>query len=159
MARVGRAGVDFPLTINVPFCPESKLSGMAMTDFLEAVWYRRKFTVDPGLRGRRLLLHFGAVDYDARAWVNGKEVARHRGGYTPFEADITDAVDMAGENELVVYAEDDERSHVQPLGKQSSQLKSDGCRYTRTTGIWQTVWLEAVRRVARDEPDRLARRA
>ena len=139
-----QSGMDFPLTINVPFCPESKLSGLAMTDFLEAVWYRRKFTVDPALRGRRLLLHFGAVDYDARVWVNGKEVARHRGGYTPFEADITDTVDMAGENDLVVYAEDDERTHVQPLGKQSSQLKSYGCCYTRTTGIWQTVWIEAV---------------
>jgi len=138
------SGTDLPLTINVPFCPESKLGGLAMTDFLEAVWYRRKFTVDQALRGRRLLLHFGAVDYDARVWVNGKQVVRHRGGFTPFEADITDAVDMAGENELVVYAEDDERTHVQPLGKQSSQLKSYGCCYTRTTGIWQTVWIEAV---------------
>jgi len=139
-----QTGVDFPLTINVPFCPESKLSGVGQTDFLEAVWYRRTFTIDNALRGRRLLLHFGGVDYDARVWVNGKEVVRHRGGYTPFEADITDAVGMSGENEVVVCAEDDERAHVQPLGKQSSQLKSHGCCYTRTTGIWQTVWLEAV---------------
>jgi len=138
------SGVDLPLTINVPFCPESSLSGLGMTDFLEAVWYRRRFSVDPALSGRRLLLHFGAVDYDARVWVNGKEVVRHRGGYTPFEADITEVVDMTSENELVLYADDDERSHVQPLGKQSSRLKSYGCCYTRTTGIWQTVWLEAV---------------
>jgi beta-galactosidase/beta-glucuronidase len=137
-------GTEFPLAINVPFCPESKLSGVEQTDFLGCVWYRRKFTVDAALRGQRLLLHFGAVDYDAQVWVNGKEVARHRGGYTPFFADITDAVDMAGENELVLVAEDDERSGVQPMGKQSTRLKSAGCHYTRTTGIWQTVWLEAV---------------
>lgn len=137
-------GVDFPMQINVPFCPESKLSGIGHTDFLEAVWYRRSFTVDPALRGKRLLLHFGAVDYDCRVWVNGKQVARHRGGFTPFYADITGVVKADGENELVVYSEDDERSFMQPLGKQSSNLKSAGCHYTRTTGIWQTVWLEAV---------------
>lgn len=136
--------IDFPMSINVPFCPESKLSGIGHTDYLEAVWYRRKFTVDAPLRGRRLLLHFGAVDYDAQVWVNGKQVAHHRGGYTPFFADITDVVDANGENEVVVYSEDDERTHFQPMGKQSWQLNSAGCNYTRTTGIWQTVWLEAV---------------
>jgi len=148
-ARSGRekgwhTGVDFPLEINVPFCPESKLSGVAQTDFLEGVWYRRKFHVEQPLRGQRLLLHFGAVDYDSRVWVNGKEVTRHRGGYTPFHADITDSVDISGENELVVYASDEERTHVQPMGKQSTHLGSYECMYTRTTGIWQTVWLEAV---------------
>jgi beta-galactosidase/beta-glucuronidase len=137
-------GVEFPRRIVVPFCPESRLSGIGETDFMDAVWYRRTFTVDKALRGRRLILHFGAVDYDARVWVNGREVARHRGGYTPFSADITDAVKMDGENELVVYAEDDLRSAFQPSGKQSHQLHSYGCMYTRTTGIWQTVWLEAV---------------
>ena len=139
-----QTGVDFPLTINVPFCPESKLSGIGQTDFLTGVWYRRRFTVDAPLRGQRLLLHFGAVDYDSRVWVNGRQVSHHRGGYTPFYADITDVANMAGENELVVYAEDDERTYFQPMGKQSSRLKSHGCHYTRTTGIWQTVWLEAV---------------
>lgn len=137
-------GTDFPLEINVPFCPESKLSGIAQTDFLEAVWYRRMFKIDSALKNQRLLLHFGAVDYDARVWVNGQEVIRHRGGWSPFTADITDAVKMDGENEVVVYAVDDERAHFQPLGKQSTQLYSHGCHYTRTTGIWQTVWLEAV---------------
>ncbi len=139
-----QTGVDFPMAINVPFCPESKLSGIGHTDFLEAVWYRRKFKVDQALQGQRLLLHFGAVDYDARVWVNGKQVAHHRGGYTPFFADITDVVSAGEENELVVYAEDDERTYFQPMGKQSSNLNSAGCHYTRTTGIWQTVWLEAV---------------
>ena len=137
-------GVELPCAIIVPFCPESKLSGIGETDFLEAVWYRRLFKVDQALRGQRLLLHFGAVDYDARVWVNGKEVARHRGGYTPFHADITEAVNGNGDNELVVYAVDDVRSGFQPSGKQSHQLHSYGCMYTRTTGIWQTVWLEAV---------------
>lgn len=137
-------GVDFPQRITVPFCPESKLSGVAHTDFMNAVWYRRTITIHPALRGKRLLLHFGAVDYDARVWVNGTQVARHQGGYTPFHADITDAVDPDGQNEIVVYAEDDLRSAFQPSGKQSHLLNSYGCMYTRTTGIWQTVWLEAV---------------
>ena len=107
------------------------------------MWYRRKFTLDEALKGGRVLLHFGAVDYEARVWVNGKEVAHHRGGYTPFSADITSAL-ADSENEIVVYAVDDERGYTQPLGKQSDRLKSYGCSYTRTTGIWQTVWLEAV---------------
>ncbi|MCL6520118.1 MAG: beta-galactosidase [Armatimonadetes bacterium] len=137
-------GHDFPSEILVPFCPESKLSGIGVTDFMNAVWYRRHFKVDKALQGRRLLLHFGAVDYEARVWVNGHEVAHHRGGYTPFSADVTDVVDMNGENELVVYAVDELRTGFQPSGKQSHRLESYGCMYTRTTGIWQTVWLEAV---------------
>ncbi len=136
-------GVDFPQRINVPFCPESKLSGIEHTDFMNAVWYRRFFTIDQAFAGKRVLLHFGAVDYDARVWVNGQQVAAHRGGYTPFSADITDAL-KDGENELVVYAEDDLRTTFQPSGKQSQRLNSYGCMYTRTTGIWQTVWMEAV---------------
>lgn len=139
-----QTGTEFPQRIMVPFCPESKLSGIAHTDFMNAVWYRKLFTVDKALQGQRLLLHFGAVDYDARVFVNGKQVVRHRGGYTPFVADITSAVKMDGENEVVVYAEDDVRSFVQPAGKQSHLFNSFGCHYTRTTGIWQTVWLEAV---------------
>ena len=134
---------DFPQEIIVPFCPESRLSGIGNTDFMGAVWYRRKFTLDEALKGGRVLLHFGAVDYEARVWVNGREVAHHRGGYTPFSADITDVLGDS-ENEIVVYAIDDERGYMQPLGKQSDRLKSYGCSYTRTTGIWQTVWLEAV---------------
>jgi beta-galactosidase/beta-glucuronidase len=136
-------GVNLPLEINVPFCPESKLSGVQHTDFLEAVWYRRMFTVDKALMGQRLLLHFGAVDYESRVWVNGKQIAHHRGGWTPFSTDITNVV-KPGENEVVVYAVDDERPHIQPLGKQSDKLGSYSCLYTRSTGIWQSVWLEAV---------------
>lgn len=139
-----KSGVDLPLEITVPFCPESKLSGIANTEFMEAVWYQRFFKIDDALKGSRIILHFGAVDYEARVWVNGKEVARHKGGFTPFSADITDAVDINGENELVVYAIDDLRATHQPGGKQCHSLYSKGCMYTRTTGIWQTVWLEAV---------------
>lgn len=134
---------DFPQEIVVPFCPESRLSGIGNTDFMGAVWYRRKFALDEALKGGRMLLHFGAVDYEARVWVNGREVAHHRGGYVPFSADITDVLGDS-ENEVVVYAIDDERGYTQPLGKQSDRLKSYGCSYIRTTGIWQTVWLEAV---------------
>lgn len=144
LEKAWHTGVEFPQRITVPFCPESRLSGIQHTDFMNAVWYRRFFTVGETLRGKRLLLHFGAVDYDARVWVNGQEVARHRGGYTPFFADITDALKADGENELVVYAEDDIRTTFQPSGKQSHRLNSYGCMYTRTTGIWQTVWIEAV---------------
>ena len=139
-----RPGIEFPLRIIVPFCPESKLSGLGHTDFMEAVWYRRKFCLDEALQGKRILLHFGAVDYEAQVWVNGKDVVHHKGGYTPFSADITDTLNTHGENELVVYVIDNIRSDCQPSGKQSHQLHSYGCMYTRTTGIWQAVWLEAV---------------
>jgi beta-galactosidase/beta-glucuronidase len=129
--------------IAVPFCPESRLSGIGHTDFIPAVWYRRPFSVPETWWGKRILLHFGAVDYDCWAYVNGQEVGFHRGGYAPFTFEVTDAL-RAGENVLVVYAEDDTSSPLQPSGKQSPRAESFGCFYTRTTGIWQTVWLEAV---------------
>ncbi len=130
-------------TISVPFCPESKLSGVKIKDFMPAVWYRRTFQVPTDWKGKRVRLHFGAVDFDCRVWVNGQAMGRHIGGYTPFWFDITDAL-KAGDNEVVVYAEDDVRTGRQPSGKQSGQYDSYGCMYTRVTGIWQTVWLEAV---------------
>jgi len=129
--------------ITVPFCPESKLSGVEIKDFMPAVWYRRTFQVPADWKGKRIRLHFGAVDFDCRAWVNGRLLGRHVGGYTPFCFDITDAL-ASGDNELVVYAADDVRTGRQPAGKQSGQYDSYGCMYTRVTGIWQTVWLEAV---------------
>jgi len=129
--------------IVVPFCPESRLSGIAQTDFIPAVWYRRPFRIPDAWRGQRVLLHFGAVDYDCWAYVNGHEVGFHRGGYTPFTFEVTHIL-QGGENALVVYAEDETRSPLQPSGKQSPRTESFGCFYTRTTGIWQTVWLEAV---------------
>ncbi len=131
-------------SILVPFCPESKLSGIEDTDFMLAVWYRRSFTL-PAFDGKRILLHFGAVDYQSTVWVNGQIVGEHRGGYTPFTFDITSAA-KEGENVIVLHAEDDTRSDYIPSGKQSEQPYNYGCMYTRSTGIWQTVWVEIVPR-------------
>ena len=137
------SGHDFSRSIVVPFCPESRLSGLGLaTNYLPHVWYRRQFKVPAALQGRRLLLHFGAVDYIAHVWLNGKFLGEHRGGYTPFAFDITDTA-REGDNEVVVHANDQIRSGLQPAGKQSHG-KSEGCVYTRTSGIWQTVWLEGV---------------
>ncbi|WP_224337771.1 glycoside hydrolase family 2 protein [Haloprofundus halobius] len=129
--------------ITVPFAPESELSGIGHTDFMDAVWYRREIDVPEEWLGGHLLLHFGAVDYEAEVWVNGESVGSHRGGYTPFSLDISDTV-TPGSNVVTVCAEDDTRSPVQPSGKQSQQYHSHGPLYTRVTGIWQTVWLEPV---------------
>ena len=129
--------------INVPFCPESKLSGIEHVDFIPAVWYRRKIYVTEKQLEGRVLLHFGAVDYYARIFVNGKEAGSHKGGFSSFKIDVTDFV-SAGENTLCVYAVDDVRDTMQPVGKQCRDYYSRGCDYTRTTGIWQTVWLEFV---------------
>ena len=137
------SGHDLAQTILVPFCPESKLSGIGHTDFMEHVWYRRHFDVPAALRGRRLLLHFGAVDWHARVWLNGQFLGEHRGGYVPFTFEITSLAREEG-NELVLHAIDRTASGMQARGKQSPKPKSEGCVYTRTTGIWQTVWLEAV---------------
>lgn len=127
--------------IIVPFCPESRLSGVQYTDFMAAVWYKRAFTLPEAAAGKRVFLHFGAVDYRCEAWVNGQSVGVHEGGFASFTFEITDQL-QAGENILTVCAEDDTRSGRQPLGKQSKRYESYGCHYTRTTGIWQTVWLE-----------------
>ena len=147
----GRSGLDrhferrdaLDTTITVPFCPESVLSGVHYTDFIPAVWYARAFTLTPEELSGRVLLHFGAVDYEAHVFVNGEPAGTHRGGYTSFCFDITDLC-RAGENRLSVYSEDDNRSGKQPHGKQCESFDSQGCDYTRTTGIWQTVWLEFV---------------
>ncbi len=127
--------------IIVPFCPESKLSGVEDTDFLNSVWYKREFEVSG--KSERIILHIGACDYFTTVYVNGNEVGVHKGGYTSFEFDITDFV-STGTNTLVINAEDDCRNGLQPSGKQSPQYASYGCYYTRITGIWQTVWLEYV---------------
>lgn len=127
--------------ITVPFCPQSKLSGVENKDFMRGVWYRRTVTLTDQQVGGRVVLHFGAVDYSCEAFVNGKRVGAHKGGYVSFQFDVSDAV-CAGENVITVYAEDDERDPLIPRGKQSEAYFSHGCDYTRTTGIWQTVWLE-----------------
>ena len=147
----GKSGVDrcfyekkdWEKKIIVPFCPESDLSGIGYKDYMDAVWYHKTVELTEVEVKGRVLLHFGAVDYDARVWINGTEVGRHKGGYTSFTFDITAYV-QAGANDIAVYAEDDLRSGKQPHGKQSGLYYSHGCEYTRTTGIWQTVWLEFV---------------
>jgi len=128
-------------SIIVPFCPESKLSGVAHKDFMQAVWYRRTFIINPKQKEGRTILHFGAVDYKAYVYINGQEIGTHQGGYSSFSFDITDHI-TNGKNVLVLCAEDDVRSAMQPRGKQCETYYSKGCDYTRTTGIWQTVWLE-----------------
>ena len=130
-----------PTSITVPFCPESRLSGIGYTDFIPAVWYRRRFALGAQQLRGRTLLHFSAVDYRSIVWINGRPAGEHTGGYSSFELDIS-ALVHEGENTVVVYAEDDNRSGVQPRGKQSDKYYSHACSYTRTTGIWQTVWLE-----------------
>lgn len=136
-----RASLDGKIT--VPFCPESKLSGVCHTDFMNCVWYRKSFEIPEEWKGKRIILHFSAVDYKATVYVNCREVMTHSGGYTPFCADITDNLKECG-NFITLCAEDYLRDHQQPSGKQSGKINSYGCFYTRTTGIWQTVWLEAV---------------
>ncbi len=137
-------------TITVPFCPESELSGIGHTDFLLAVWYRREVTVPENWKGRTVLLHFGAVDHDATVWVNGTEVARHRGGWTPFSA-LLNNVTGGDTFTLTVRAQDDWRGS-QARGKQSTHYAPYTCFYTRTTGIWQTVWMEPVPEVSLKRP-------
>lgn len=132
--------------IIVPFCPESQLSGVGERDFMNCVWYRRRISVPERWAGRRILLHFGACDYATTVWVNGKRLGAHEGGYTPFTFELTGLLEGRGEDELVVRALDDSRLPGVPRGKQSPRYESYGCLYTRTTGIWQTVWLEAVPR-------------
>lgn len=130
---------QYPYKINVPFCVESELSGIGNTDFVNLVWYRKKVNIikDDG----RIFLHIGAADYLTTVLVNSKFAGRHSGGYTSFGFDITDlAVD--GENEIFILCEDDVKNPLVSRGKQSERKKSHGCDYTRTTGIWQTVYLE-----------------
>ena len=134
-------GVELKDTILVPFCPESLLSGIGYKDFINGVWYKKKIQL-PTVTGR-LFLRFGAVDYHCKVFVNGKLVGQHMGGYVSFAFDITDAVQV-GENEIAVFAADDTRDRRIPSGKQCRFYNSKGCLYTRTTGIWQTVWLEFV---------------
>ncbi len=140
----GPEGSLFDRAITVPYCYQSRLSGIGETDFHDVVWYARTFEHSPG-DDECLLLHFGAVDYRATVWVNGAHVASHEGGHTPFSADVTFAL-REGENVLVVRAEDPSTDATIPRGKQYWKEESEGIFYTRTTGIWQTVWLEPVNR-------------
>lgn len=133
-------GRTLPGRIIVPFCPESLLSGVFDENFHPVCWYARLFDVPETLRGGRVLLHFGAVDYRADVWLNGKHLGQHEGGYDPFQFDVTELVKPAG-NRLAIRVDDDP-NEAKPRGKQSPERHPEGCTYMRVTGIWQTVWLE-----------------
>jgi hypothetical protein len=144
--EIGKAGdappsnKDLPLRILVPFPVESALSGVMKR--AERLWYRRTFRVPEKWQGKRLLLHFQAVDWESAVYVNGKPLGEHRGGYDAFSLDITDALKPSGDQELIVRVFDPTNGGDQPRGKQSN--KARGIWYTPVTGIWQTAWLEPV---------------
>lgn len=138
---LAKTNAVYTKSITVPFCPESSLSGVASKDFMMAVWYRRTILVTNEQLAGRIVLHFGAVDYECTVFVNGKQAGEHKGGYVSFSFDITPFL-SEGENTLTVRARDDTRSLLIPSGKQSERYDSYSCLYTRSTGIWQTVWLE-----------------
>jgi len=138
-------------SITVPFCPESKLSGIENTDYLNVVWYRREVEIPSQWQGRDVLLHFQAVDYESTVWVNGQEVYRHRGGFTPFTCSLR-GVAGPGEKAVIVLRARDLKHEPKPSGKQSLKYGNYGCFYTRTTGIWQTVWMEPVSEVYLKRP-------
>lgn len=129
--------------IIVPFCPESKLSGVGHKDFITGIWYHRTLQVPASWAERRIMLNFGAVYYESEVYIDGKFVGRHIGGSDSFAYDISDYVADGKPHDLVVRANSDLRSRAQGAGKQSLRYNSFGCLYSRTTGIWQTVWVEA----------------
>jgi beta-galactosidase/beta-glucuronidase len=129
-------------TIEVPFAPESIRSGIGDTGFHPNCWYEREFDFPKG--EGRALLHFGAVDYYARVWVNGQFVGEHEGGHTPFSIDITPVLNESGLQKVAVWVQDDPHDLAKPRGKQDWQLEPHSMWYPRTTGIWQTVWVEHV---------------
>ncbi len=139
-AECGRA---FSRSILVPFCFESALSGIGETGYHPYVWYRRAIAVPAEWRGRRVLVHFGAVDYKATVWINGRFAGEHEGGHTPFALDITRLLEPEG-NQVTVRVEDPPTDRYLPRGKQHWLHKSESIFYTRTSGIWQSVWIEAV---------------
>ena len=164
---------QFSKKINVPFCPESKLSGIGHTDFIQEMYYQKSFVIPKSWKNKKILLHFGGVDYQTSVFVNKKKVGSNIGGSTPFSFDITNAIVENKSNDLKLHVIDKRcqgslgptpwyfgdgtfdnaklikkwvlnKKRIQPRGKQSPHQHSWGCYYTRTTGIWQTVWLEAV---------------
>jgi beta-galactosidase/beta-glucuronidase len=135
--------VQWAGVIRVPYSPESAASGIGNTGFFRVCWYRRTVESPTLASDARVLLHFGAVDYRATVWVNGCEVGTHEGGYTPFTIELKPWV-KAPHLVIVVRAEDDPGDLSQPRGKQDWQLNPHSIWYPRTTGIWQTVWLEPV---------------
>lgn len=150
--------------IQVPFAPESAKSGIGDTGFHTNFWYEREFDLSKelgiadstncqspnqkslieNLKSNKVLLHFGAVDYRARVWVNGQFMADHEGGHTPFTIDITSVLNENRPQLITVWAQDDPQDLAKPRGKQDWQLEPHSIWYPRTSGIWQTVWAEIV---------------
>jgi hypothetical protein len=138
--------VSYSKSILVPFSPEAPLSGIGDTGLYKACWYRRTVPVPVDLgEDERLVLHFGAVDYEATVFIDGSPACTHEGGYTPFSVDITERVRRSREFTLAVRAQDDPSDLAKPRGKQDWQRNPHSIWYPRTTGIWQTVWMERVR--------------
>ncbi|MGG1679577.1 glycoside hydrolase family 2 protein [Neobacillus sp. NRS-1170] len=134
---------EYTRKINVPFAFQSKLSGINDSSFHDWVWYRREFVIPDTMAGKQIMLHFGAVDYRATVFINGKLAGTHEGGHTPFSFDITSYL-ISGMQTVVVRVEDPSIEETIPRGKQYWLDKPGGIWYTGITGIWQTVWLEAV---------------
>lgn len=129
--------------ITVPFAPEAELSGVGETDYLNAVWYRRVLDVPAEWAGSTVLLHVGAADYDTTVWVDGVEKGRHRGGFTSFTVDLGPADELGDAPVLTIRCRDEGRA-AQARGKQTREVHGRDAVYGRTTGIWQSVWLEPV---------------
>jgi len=150
----GRSGMDpgkklylsegFDEEITVPFCPESPLSGVGYTDFIEAMWYHRTIHIPESWMDKRIILHFGAVDYESELFIDGASVGTHFGGTVSFSHDITPHVGAGKTHHLVLRVLDELRKGTQPRGKQHDKYRPWRASYSRTTGIWQTVWMEAV---------------
>ncbi|HLL49575.1 MAG TPA: glycoside hydrolase family 2 TIM barrel-domain containing protein [Thermomicrobiales bacterium] len=134
--------VAWDRSIVVPFAPETPLSGIGVEGFFRSCWYRRTVEIPPAKGEERVFLMFGAVDHSARVWVDGSYAGCHEGGYTPFSIDITDFLRKGDEHEIILCAEDDPHDLAKPRGKQDWQLEPHAIWYPRTTGIWQTVWLD-----------------
>ncbi len=134
-------GKHFDGRIVVPFCYQCAMSGVNVQEKHEVMWYRRSFAVPASMAGKQILLRFGAVDFECDVFVNGVKAGGHRGGYTPFALDVTDLI-VDGENDLCVRVSDPYDT-TQPRGKQSWRDKPFGCWYVPTSGIWQTVYMEA----------------
>jgi len=145
-AARGWTDATLPETITVPFCRESKLSGLARTDQMPCVWYSREISIPNAWSGQRILLHFGAADYETSVWIDGHPIgSAHRGGHSSFSVELTAYVRPGATHRLTVRCLDEARL-PRPCGKQRSEAESTGCVYVQTTGMWQTVWLEPLPR-------------
>ncbi len=141
---IGTSADCIDRTITVPFAPETPASGLELKGYLGECWYRRSFTRSEAVDGQRTLLHFEAADYQTRVWINGKLAGAHEGGYTRFSFDITELLTDAGEQIIEVACVDDPHDLAKPRGKQDWLPEAHSIWYPRTTGIWQSVWIETV---------------